>query len=221
MMREWSEKQSEIIKLSDLNEQFILVYGAVGSGKTSAAIAGFIKWSLGFTDHVFVMIAKTSFQVEGVIFREVKQICAYHKIPCVKQGSKKYRIGNNTFLCHDGYNVTSVGRLRKRLCGLDLTGAYIDEVVNMPSQLVEELRSLVSVHSSRKMVMSTNPASLGHWFKARWVDRADELGIRMFHLSQSDNPSLPESYKESIKKTLPGLGIVCESYRRRILGEWD
>ena len=73
-MRRWSNKQKPIVNLTAMPNRFILVVGAVGSGKTAASIAGFIVHSLKYTGKVFAMIAKTSMQTDTVVKREVRVV---------------------------------------------------------------------------------------------------------------------------------------------------
>jgi PBSX family phage terminase large subunit len=81
------------------------------------------------------------------------------------------------------------------------------------------------------MFATSNPASPAHWLKRDWLNRAalhltgggdvlrseasDRIGLHRFSFRLADNPSLPASYVEQIKRDYTGL-----FYRRYVLGEW-
>lgn len=210
--RQWSAAQMPLIDLYENPRRFILSCGAVGSGKTSAAIAGFVRWSLAYHEQMFGMVAKTTMQSSDVVLAEVRRFCREWKIPMDKDGSRKrLRVGTNLFRVFDSNDVTSIDRVQ----GYNLAGLYIDEVLNVPHQMMQEFDNRLRAVKSPKCVMTANPGSPAHWFKREWVDRADEVNLAQVHLMMDDNPTLSEEFKQSIKATSTG-GF----YNRRVLGQW-
>ena len=210
--RNWSAAQMPLISLCDDPNRFILSCGAVGSGKTSAAIAGFVRWSLGYDEQMFGMVAKTTSQSNDVVLSEVRRFCREWKIPVDKDGSRKrLKVGTNTFRVFDSNDVTSIDRVQ----GYNLAGLYIDEVLNVPHQMMQEFDNRLRAVKSPKCVMTANPGNPAHWFKREWVDRADEVSLSQIHLMMDDNPTLSEEFKRSVRATSIG-GF----YKRRVLGQW-
>lgn len=105
-------------------------------------------------------------------------------------------------------------RAEERLRGMTCAGALVDEATLVPQPFWTQLLGRMSVPGA-KLFASTNPGSPAHWLKRDFIDRRDELGIRYWHYTLEDNPSLADDYKNSIKAEFVGLW-----YRRFVLGEW-
>jgi len=65
------------------------------------------------------------------------------------------------------------------------------------------------------MFATTNPASLAHWLRKKYLLRAGDVDMRHWHFTLDDNPGLDEAYVSWLKSTYVGLW-----YRRFILGHW-
>jgi PBSX family phage terminase large subunit len=105
-------------------------------------------------------------------------------------------------------------RAEERLRGMTCAGALVDEATLVPQEFWTQLLGRMSVPGA-KLFASTNPGSPAHWLKRDFIDRRDELGIRYWHYTLDDNPSLGTEYVEAIKAEFVGLW-----YRRFVLGEW-
>ncbi|MBZ6290410.1 PBSX family phage terminase large subunit [Streptomyces olivaceus] len=105
-------------------------------------------------------------------------------------------------------------RAEERLRGMTCAGVLVDEATLVPQEFWTQLLGRMSVPGA-KLFASTNPGSPAHWLKRDFIDRRDELGIRYWHYTLDDNPSLGEDYKNSIKAEFIGLW-----FRRFVLGEW-
>ncbi|WP_333742688.1 PBSX family phage terminase large subunit [Streptomyces ardesiacus] len=105
-------------------------------------------------------------------------------------------------------------RAEERLRGMTCAGALVDEATLVPQEFWTQLLGRMSVPGA-KLFASTNPGSPAHWLKRDFIDRRDELGIRYWHYTLDDNPSLSDDYKNSIKAEFIGLW-----FRRFVLGEW-
>ena len=62
---------------------------------------------------------------------------------------------------------------------------------------------------------TTNPDNPNHWLMKDYLMRKDDLDMALFHFTLDDNPYLPKTYVEQLKKEYTGLW-----YKRFILGEW-
>jgi PBSX family phage terminase large subunit len=108
----------------------------------------------------------------------------------------------------------SDAKAEKILRGLTCAGAYVDEATVIPEEFFTQLFARLSV-TGAQMFATTNPDNPAHWLKTKWIDRAAELGYRIFRFVLDDNPFLDADYVEGLKRQYTGL------WRRRfILGEW-
>lgn len=105
-------------------------------------------------------------------------------------------------------------RAEERLRGMTCAGVLVDEATLVPQAFWTQLLGRMSVPGA-KLFASTNPGSPAHWLKRDFIDRRDELGIRYWHYTLDDNPSLGAEYVSAIKAEFVGLW-----YRRFVLGEW-
>ncbi|MFJ8727781.1 PBSX family phage terminase large subunit [Streptomyces sp. NPDC093269] len=117
-----------------------------------------------------------------------------------------------------GRSVRVIGandvRAEERLRGMTCAGALVDEATLVPQEFWTQLLGRMSVPGA-KLFASTNPGSPAHWLKRDFIDRRDELGIRYWHFTLDDNPSLSRDYVAAIRAEFVGLW-----FRRFVLGEW-
>lgn len=112
---------------------------------------------------------------------------------------------------------TSDASAAKVIQGLTVAGAYGDEVSLISESFWTMMIGRMSVPGAQ-LFGTTNPDGPAHWLKRQVIDRAGELGYRIFRFRLDDNAWLtannPE-YVAQIKREYVGLW-----YRRYILGEW-
>lgn len=101
--------------------------------------------------------------------------------------------------------------------GLTLAGWYGDEVTLWSEALWVTLIGRMSVPGA-KGFGTTNPDSPAHWFKRTVIDRAAELGYRVFHYLLTDNKWLVDNNPEYIARVAREYTGLW--HRRFILGEW-
>lgn len=213
-MRSFSQNQRRLIRsILHGDNSYVLAYGASGSGKTAAAVAGFLYWALEHhQDRTFAVVAKTSLQSRQVVGNEMERFCQERGVR-INVLSRHATIAGNTFLFLDGANIQA----RERIQGLDLGGVYIDEVVNLNPAVFEELDQRARAGDTQKIVMTANPSNVYHWFKKDYYDRADEIGLARFHLLHSDNPGLSSLVSERMRRT---AAFSRSLTARRIEGIW-
>lgn len=103
------------------------------------------------------------------------------------------------------------------LRGLTVAGAYVDEATLVSEGFWTTLVGRMSVPGAR-LFATTNPDGPAHWLKRQVVDRAGDLGYRVFRFRLEDNEWLCREnpgYVEQIKREYVGLW-----YRRFIDGDW-
>lgn len=112
---------------------------------------------------------------------------------------------------------TSDASAAKVIQGLTVSGCYVDEASLVAESFWTMLIGRMSVPGAQ-LFATTNPDSPSHWLKRQVIDRAGELGYRIFRFRLDDNAWLtannPE-YVAQIKREYTGLW-----YRRYIDGEW-
>lgn len=105
-------------------------------------------------------------------------------------------------------------RAEGKIRGSEFAGALVDEASLIPEGFFKMLLSRLSVPGAQ-LFASTNPDSPYHWLKTDYIDREDELNLKVFSFNIRDNPSLGEKYIADISNEYQGLW-----YKRYILGEW-
>lgn len=103
------------------------------------------------------------------------------------------------------------------LRGLTVAGAYVDEATLVTEGFWTTLLGRMSVPGAQ-LFATTNPDGPAHWLKRQVVDRATDLGYRVFRFRLDDNAWLTANnpaYVAQIKREYTGLW-----YRRFIDGDW-
>ncbi|WDZ91158.1 PBSX family phage terminase large subunit [Nocardiopsis sp. HUAS JQ3] len=109
----------------------------------------------------------------------------------------------------------SDSKAEKVLRGLTCAGAYVDELTIVSREFFVQLLGRMSVPGAQ-LFATTNPDSPGHWAKADYLDRLDELpDWRAWKFVLDDNPSLSNDIRASYHREFTGL------WRKRFIwGEW-
>lgn len=108
----------------------------------------------------------------------------------------------------------SDARAEMVLRGLTVAGAYVDEATLVSEAFWTQLLGRMSVPGAM-LFATTNPDGPAHWLKKQVVDRATELGYKVFQFRLADNTHLDPAYVAQVTREYVGLW-----YRRFILGEW-
>jgi PBSX family phage terminase large subunit len=105
-------------------------------------------------------------------------------------------------------------RAEAKIRGSEFAGALLDEATLLPESFFKMLLSRLSV-AGAQLFASTNPDSPYHWLKRDFIDRQEELDLKVFSFSIYDNPSLGDKYIKDLSAEYQGLW-----YKRYIKGEW-
>jgi PBSX family phage terminase large subunit len=182
--------------------------GSIRSGKTIASILAWLIYVRTAPPGPLAVIGKT----RDTIARNVLDVIAE-----IAPGAISYTRGAPTCRIF-GRLVHVIGandaKAERILRGLTLAGAYVDEITVIPEGFFVQLLGRLSVDGA-KLFGTTNPDSPSHWFRKKYLLRAGELDIVVFHFVLADNPSLSDAYKAALGAEFTGLW-----HKRFILGLW-
>ncbi|NRQ35998.1 PBSX family phage terminase large subunit [Nonomuraea sp. NN258] len=209
-----SPKQIKSIVGSLDTPQIALWSGAVSSGKTIASLLAFLMAVAAAPDTgLIVVVGRTLQTIERNLIDPLQSTSLFG--PLAKQihhtngattaiilGRKVHLVGASDSLAE--------GRIR----GATIALAYVDEATLLPHAFWMMLLSRLRVAGAR-LLATTNPDGPAHWLRREFMSRAGDVGMRHWHFTLDDNPSLPDDYVDRLKAQYTGLW-----YRRFILGEW-
>lgn len=204
----------QITSIAEADARVNLWTGSIRSGKT---IASLLAWliNLGHAPPggAHVMIGRTRESIGRNIFGPLTDPALFGIIST----HIRYNTGAPTATVL-GKTVHVLGasdaRAEMVLRGLTVSDAYVDEATLVSEDFWIQLLGRMSVPGA-KLFATTNPDSPRHWLKRQVVDRAKELGYRLFQFKLTDNTHLDPFYVAQITREYTGLW-----YRRFILGEW-
>lgn len=201
-----SEKQR--ISIRDSHKRLNFWIGSVRSGKSFSALIRFMQHCISDVEGDFVIIGKTEGAIKRNIISELYNLAG---------DSCRYSPGNREIILYNR-KIHVIGandnRAEGKIRGASFGGALVDEASLIPENFFSMLLSRLSKKGA-KLFSTTNPGSPFLWLKTDYLDRAKEIDASVFNFYLDDNPSLEESYKESLKKEYQGLW-----YSRFIEGKW-
>ena len=191
-----------------------LLTGSVRSGKTYVSL---LKWA------VFVgsMPENSEFLMTGKTITSLKRNCL---------GLLQELVGDNFKYSISQKSGTLFGRkiwleganddrAESKIRGMTLSGAYVDELTQIPEDFYRMLLSRLSMKGA-KLYATTNPDTPTHWVKVDIIDN-EEIDKKIWHFTFDDNEILKEENKEyfdNLKAEYQSMGEVY--YQRFILGLW-
>lgn len=186
--------------------------GAVRSSKTISSLIAFLKFVRTAPPGGLLLAGRTERTVKANVVDPLVEWLGAKRCRYVK-GSGELRLL--------GRKISVVGasseQAEEKIRGRTLVGAYLDEVTLMPETFFKRVLSQLSLPGA-KLFGTTNPDSPFHWLKTNYIDRQDELDIRVFHFDLADNPTLTTQYVEGLKAEYGGPGTLF--YKRFIQGLW-
>jgi PBSX family phage terminase large subunit len=185
--------------------------GAVSSGKTFSSLLAWAEFVANAPPGPLAMIGKTKDTLERNCIGPLGDMFA--DFP----GAVEHTRGANTATIF-GRLVEVLGandaRAENRIRGLTLAGVYVDEATLLPPGYWDMLMTRLRVPGARAFA-TTNPDHPRHPLKLEVIDRAAELGYRVWSFVMDDNPGLDPAYVARMKAAFVGL-----FYQRFILGLW-
>ncbi len=201
-------KQAQSILES--NDRLNLWYGSIRSSKT---IMSLIKWLDRCANGPAgrrMMVGNTSETLELNCIEPLKDL-----LPAAIRHTTGWRhciiFGRKVVL----RGANDVGQ-EKKFRGPTLIDAYGDEVTTWAKPVFKMLLTRLSRPGSW-FGGTTNPDHPLHWLNTDYIERVNEMRLKLWHFVLDDNPGLPEEYKaDLIKENPPGTVY----YLRFILGLW-
>jgi len=201
-----SPKQKKTLKES--TSRINIWEGAVRSGKSFASLIRWLEYIQEAPEGNLVMIGRTATTIKHNL---VDEICG------LIGTDARYYSGKNELNLW-GKRIYLIGasdeRAETKIRGSTFAGAYIDEATLIPESFWTMLLSRISIPGA-KIFTTTNPDNPFHWLKKNYIDRKDNLDLKLWKFLLDDNPSLTEEFKTNLKQEYRGLW-----YRRYIDGEW-
>lgn len=183
--------------------------GAVRSGKTYATLWKWLDYVRTGPPGALVMIGRTERTLKRNILDVLSQLLGPSRFRHVVGAGECFIFGRRIYL----YSANDENS-KTKIQGLTAAGAYGDEVTTWPESFFTMLLSRLSIKGA-KFFGTTNPDAPMHWLKRKFIDRAGDLDLKVFHFTLPDNPSLDPAYVDALKKEYVGLW-----YRRYIQGLW-
>lgn len=199
---------AQIASLRDCNAKINIWCGAVRSGKSFVSLWALVDMCHKAPPGNLAILGRTNDTIKRNIIDEILNfpgIKAYYY-----PGKRELHLEGRIIYCIGANDERSEAKIR----GPTFSGAYVDEVSLVPESCFKMLSSRLS-RPGAYLIATTNPDSPFHWLKREYIDRADELSLRVFNFKMTDNPSLTPEYIDALKKEYRGLW-----YKRFINGEW-
>lgn len=201
-----SPKQKNAI--SESNARLNFWVGSVRSGKTYSSLLRWLEFVQEAPKGNLAMTGRTSATIKRNIIDEICNLIgadAHYFI-----GKQELTLWGRKIYIIPAVDERSEGKVR----GLSLAGLYCDELTLIPQSFFTMALSRLSIPEA-KLFATTNPDSPYHYIKTEFIDRQDELDLKVFEFYLDDNPSLTDGFKNALKKEYRGLW-----YKRFIGGEW-
>lgn len=210
-MEKLTEKQKIYLRdvITGNTARINLLSGSVRSGKTFVSLLAFIIMvAKSSPNATFLICAKTITSVRRNCIDFIEKICGneFSYSIFAKCGEL---FGRKVFF--EGANDL---RAENKIRGMTLSGAYCDEITLFTEDFFSMLLSRLSVPGAW-LIGTTNPDSPGHWLKKNYIDRKDNLDLKLYEFLIDDNTTLSSEYITNIKKEFTGV-----FYERFILGKW-
>lgn len=207
---DFSPKQLSLIEAP--LARITILEGSVRSGKTIASI---IRWLLYVGTETgegakLLMLGVTS----DTLYRNVIS----DLLDMVGPEDASYIDGVLTLFGRTVYCIGARDKgAEKRIRGMTVSGCYIDEVTQIPKNVVDQAILRCSKDPGR-LIWTTNPDSPFHWCFTEYVGNAQAIAsgrVSIFHFLMADNYALSEAYKADVAASFTGLW-----YKRMVLGLW-
>lgn len=186
--------------------QINLWHGAVRSGKTVGSLWKFLMKTAELVDKPgeAVVIGRT----RDTVYRNLLGPLMDPSMFGVMTEQIQYNRGAPTAKIL-GQEVHVLGasdvRAENAIRGMTLKLSYCDEISLMAEDFVNQLVARHSV-AGAWMGATTNPDGPRHPLKVNYIDRAAEMGHRIFHFNLEDNRAhLPAGYIENLSRQYTGL----------------
>lgn len=204
-----SPKQTEFCRKA--NRRWNFKGGATRSGKTYLDF----KWILPIRirerigkDGLVVILGVTKSTIERNVLEPMRNIYGDDLVGSISSDNTVWLFGEKCYAL-GAEKVSQVSKIR----GASIKYCYGDEVADWSEEVFELLKSRLDKEYSC-FDGTFNPQYPGHWLKT-FLDSDADIFSQTYTID--DNPFLPESFKENLKKEYAGTVF----YDRYILGRWQ
>lgn len=205
-LEQLSNKQ--IKSFQDSTARINIFEGPVRAGKSFVTLIRWLEFCRSGPEGPLIICGRTDKTIKRNIISPLQDLVG---------SSVQYSIGKGEVTLYNRimYVVgANDDRAEAKIRGSEFAGALIDEATLIPESFFKMLLSRLSIDGAQ-LFCSTNPDSPYHWLKRDFIDREDELDLKVFSYSIYDNPSLSEKYIKDLSAEYQGLW-----HKRYISGEW-
>lgn len=203
-----SPKQHEFVLKA--NRRWNFKGGATRSGKTYLDFRWIIpiriRERIG-KDGLSVILGVTKATIERNVLEPMRNLYGDALVGTISSDNTVWLFGEKCY-CLGAEKVSQVSKIR----GASIKYCYGDEVADWSEEVFELLKSRLDKEYSC-FDGTFNPQYPGHWLK-QFLDSDADIFSQTYTID--DNPFLPESFKENLKKEYAGTVF----YDRYILGLW-
>lgn len=203
-----SPKQTEFVR--EGHHRWNFKGGATRSGKTYLDFRWIIpiriRERIG-KDGLTVILGVTKSTIERNVLEPMRAIYGDALVGTISSDNTAWIFGEKCY-CLGAEKVTQVSKIR----GASIKYCYGDEVADWSQEVFELLKSRLDKEYSC-FDGTYNPQGPSHWLKA-FLDSGADIFSQTYTID--DNPFLPESFVENLKREYHGTVF----YGRYILGQW-
>lgn len=203
-----SPKQREFVL--EANHRWNFKGGATRSGKTYLDFRWIIPMRIRERvgkDGLTVILGVTKSTIERNVLEPMRNLYGDTLVGTISSDNTAWLFGEKCY-CLGAEKVSQVSKIR----GSSIKYCYGDEVADWSEEVFELLKSRLDKEYSC-FDGTFNPQYPGHWLK-QFLDSDADIFSQTYTID--DNPFLPESFKENLKKEYAGTVF----YDRYILGQW-
>lgn len=203
-----SPKQREFVL--EANHRWNFKGGATRSGKTYLDFRWIIPIRIRERvgkDGLTVILGVTKSTIERNVLEPMRNLYGDTLVGSISSDNTVWLFGEKCY-CLGAEKVSQVSKIR----GASIKYCYGDEVADWSEEVFELLKSRLDKEYSC-FDGTFNPQYPGHWLK-QFLDSDADIFSQTYTID--DNPFLPESFKENLKKEYAGTVF----YDRYILGQW-
>lgn len=203
-----SPKQRKFVLSADRRWNF--KGGATRSGKTYLDFRWIIPIRIRERvgkDGLTVVLGVTKSTIERNVLEPMRNLYGEDLVGTISSDNTAWLFGEKCY-CLGAEKVSQVSKIR----GSSIKYCYGDEVADWSEEVFELLKSRLDKEYSC-FDGTFNPQYPGHWLK-QFLDSDADIFSQTYTID--DNPFLPESFKENLKKEYSGTVF----YDRYILGQW-
>lgn len=203
-----SPKQREFVLFA--NRRWNFKGGATRSGKTYLDFRWIIPIRIrerAGKDGLTVVLGVTKSTIERNVLEPMRNLYGEALVGTISSDNTAWLFGEKCY-CLGAEKVSQVSKIR----GSSIKYCYGDEVADWSEEVFSLLKSRLDKEYSC-FDGTFNPQYPGHWLK-QFLDSDADIFSQTYTID--DNPFLPESFKENLKKEYSGTVF----YDRYILGKW-